>query len=163
MKKETLARQSVIRQAEQRPIWREHDSRESLRSMFFGEVDEFFEEYQIALIGGSATPLALEAGDVWISYHRYEFAEGEPDEAMSKQFENVAAVCETAGINIVEGALAKLLRNEWKYPSQPHNSNGFDHHEYTLLGKAFYSYMGGDEAFSHALMMVAEDLWSDND
>lgn len=113
-----------------RERWTENDTPESALEMLKRETDEAIEQLNESYVTGDVTGLALELGDLVIS---------------------LLKVQELTGIDLVAATEMKMELIAQRY-SDHSMSNGQGYNEAIQRQKRIWKSMGGDQAYSHALL-----------
>lgn len=145
----------VYRQLDNNAVWRNHDTRRSVKERAIDEFYELLEE--IELDRNIAFLVASEVGDILYLGLKYYQMGGEPDSDLDYAVEFALEVCELTGLDPNHCVLMKCLRNDYKYVPLIQN-NGFSPAEASLLSKQMYAEIMGDAAFSHAWLAFGEQI-----
>ena len=125
----------VVAQTEQRQLWKENDTPESLVDMIAEETEELRVAIQESMLTGDVFNVASEIGDVL--YLALKF-------------------CNAVGLVPEDVVKLKILRNDLKYPNDM-NSHG-DYETQRRKSKDLWTAMGGDSTFSHAYLEMFADM-----
>jgi NTP pyrophosphatase (non-canonical NTP hydrolase) len=120
----------IYQQNENRRVWGEHDTPESIVEMMAHETAELAESIQEAYITGDVFSVVSEIGDVGYLLYR---------------------LCLELGIDLDEAVETKISRNSMKYPDYI-MSNERSHEQAVRVAREGWRAMGGDPAWSHAFL-----------
>lgn len=149
----------VMRQLDGNKVWKENDTRRSVKERIIDEYFELLEE--IELDRNIAFLVASECGDIFYLALKYFEMCGEDDADINFAVQEALDICEITGLNPNHCILMKILRNDFKYVPLIQN-NGFSLEEASALSKMLYStIIGGDDIFSQAWLEFAEQLTYD--
>ena len=123
-------------QQDNRKLWADADDAESVAEMLFGEVTELVIAIREAFLTGDVFSVGSEIADVLYLTHR---------------------LCNELGFDPADLIAMKSMRNSQKYADYLLN-NGYTREEAVNKAKRGWKALGGDEAFSHAYLMVYADV-----
>lgn len=127
-----------------------------LINLFLGEYEEYLEAKEQCMLGADPIVYASEVGDLGYLYLRICDLQ-EPPTAITELMKKVLIETQEVGIDINKAILFKVFRNDIKYPLV-WTLNGWDYEKSRDLSKEQYAYLGGDEAFHYAYMMMGGSL-----
>lgn len=147
----------VLRQNEERKLWREGDTDEFIERYFFQEYAELLEAIEHDL--NIAYLVASEIGDILFLGIKYEVLVGEGNlkPEMRVCINHALEICALTGLDPVDCLVMKTIRNELKYFA-PLVNNGFGKKEATALCKRSFKFMMGEEHFSQWYLEFGETL-----
>lgn len=147
----------VLDQNEHRKSWKEHDTAEQIDHFLREEFKELQEAKELCMIGDDPFSVVGEIGDMgYLWERRKQFPTPVPTDVVEMLIET-ERLCAQTGLTMEECVEFKVWRNEIKYPQMVSN-NGFGYQRSQQISKDFYRYMGGDQMFSFAYMMMAESI-----
>lgn len=152
-------RSQVAKQNESRALWVHHDVFDNLLILIENEKLELIEEVELSMIGGSATALASEIGDVMFLYSKLLSIcdESEIPEETKEAVRFCCDIADQAGIDINQAVMMKVVRNDIKYLHSFAN-NGYDYMTCIQFSKLQYKLMGGDYNFSRMYEEIGDIL-----
>lgn len=148
-------KEEVIRQNNERKLWRETDTVEAVYAHFLVEWGELVEA--IETTPDIAYLVASEIGDIFYLAIKYEHLNGSLNKDIEDKLSEALEICAITGLNPSDCVMMKVLRNELKYFA-PILNNGFKPQEAISLTKRSFNAIIGEEGFSHWYLDFAEEI-----